>query len=67
MDEFVFRTFDKDAAYKIPDIAGESQRLETDSLLSVREMPLDGMHVDPVIPGQAFEEPVLGFEDALFG
>ncbi len=72
MDTFVFRTTSTTLAgyMKIGDIAGESQYDPTISWgsgdgsgLGIEADPaLDGMHVDPVIPGGTeFEDPSFGF------
>ncbi len=68
MDRFVFRTIDTDQdMMKIPDIDGES-RMGTDDVWIGDDVVLQGMHVDPVIPGgTGFEDPSFGFEDPSFG
>ena len=90
MDSFVFKTSTDTQSYlKIGDIAGESQY---DPILSLtgddgtvaiwgtNGTAYEGMHVDPVIPGDTAEldaltmprvlgriDPVEGFEDPLLG
>jgi hypothetical protein len=64
MDQFMFRKMSADIV-AIDDIPGESQRTTLDAVWgsdgASLEVPyLDGMHVDPVIPG-------LAEADFLFG
>ncbi|MFZ5962112.1 hypothetical protein ACOXXX_04100 [Thalassococcus sp. BH17M4-6] len=69
MDTFIFNS--TQSYLKIGDIAGESQRLPTTTdttaiwgtngtalTIGVDPNDLEGMHVDPVIPG--FEDPLFG-------
>ncbi|MDK3073927.1 hypothetical protein QO034_12465 [Sedimentitalea sp. JM2-8] len=90
MDSFVFRTPSNTAGYmKIDDIAGESQydpALSLDgvdgtvAIWGTNGTAYEGMHVDPVIPGNTdgldaltmprvlgHIDPMDGFEDPLLG
>lgn len=81
MDTFVFKINKTDtAAYlKIGDIAGESQ-FDPNAGWDANKASLQGMHIDPVIPGNTADldaltmprvlgriDPMDGFEDPLFG